>query len=103
MTKIVMFKYSVLTNKSLHKNFSGALREMSFKLLSWFTDWNKNKIIKVYGCSFNFLESENKNPTLSSKYQNQFISVHSPGSDYMDLSEIEQVVFKIEIELAILE
>jgi hypothetical protein len=127
------------------------------------------------------LESENKNPTLSSKYQNQFISVHSnivhedtipfksfhvepgisesylsdpnrstlisdfmmvvnnyytpkiydltnssvnniaiffrdaygelivirssyaPGFDPMELSEIEQAVFKIEIELAILE
>jgi hypothetical protein len=138
-----------------------------------------NKIIKVYGCSFNYLESENKNPTPSSKYQNQFISVHSniahedtiplksfyvepevsenylsdpnestlisnfmmvvnnyytpkiydltnstidnitttfkdaygelivirtsyaPGSDPMELTEIQQAVFKIEIELAI--
>jgi hypothetical protein len=77
MSKIVMSKYTVLTNKPFHKNFSGALRGMSFKLPSLFTDWNKNKIIKVYGCSFNYLESENKNPTLSSKYQNQFISVHS--------------------------
>jgi hypothetical protein len=72
-----MSEYAVLTNKPLHKNFSGALRGMSFKLPSWFTDWNKNKIVKVYGCSFNYLESENKNPTLSSKYQNQFISVNS--------------------------
>jgi hypothetical protein len=76
MSKIVMSKYAVLTNKPLHKNLSGALRGMSFKLSWWFTDWNKNKIIKVYGCSFNYLDSENKNPTLSSKYQNQFISVH---------------------------
>jgi hypothetical protein len=72
-----MSKCSVLTNKPLHKNFSGALRGMYFKLPSWFTDWNKNKIIKVYSCSFNYLESENKNPILSSKYRNQFISVHS--------------------------
>jgi hypothetical protein len=77
MSKIVMSKYTVLTNKPLHKNFSGALRGMCFKLPSWFTNWNKNKIIKVYGCSFNYLESENKNPVLSSRYQNQFISVHS--------------------------
>jgi hypothetical protein len=77
MNKMVMSEYTVLTNKPLHKNFSGALRGMSFKLPSWFTDWNKNKIVKVYCCNFNYLESENKNPTLSSKYQNQFISVHS--------------------------
>jgi hypothetical protein len=50
---------------------------MSFKLPSCFTDGNKNKIVKVYGCSFNFLDSDNKNPTLSNRYQNQFISVHS--------------------------
>jgi hypothetical protein len=62
-----MSKYALLTNK-LRKDFSGALRGMSFKLPSWFTDWNKNKIIKVYGCSFNYLESENKNLILSSKY-----------------------------------
>jgi hypothetical protein len=28
-------------------------------------------------CSFNYLDSENKKPTLSTLYQNQFISVHS--------------------------
>jgi hypothetical protein len=31
---------------------------MEFKLPTWFTDWNKNKIIKVYGCSWCYLEIE---------------------------------------------
>jgi hypothetical protein len=77
MTKLVMSKYTILTNKPLRKDFSGALYKMFFKLPSWFTNWNKNKTIKVYGCSFNYLESENKNPILSNRYQNQFVSVHS--------------------------
>jgi hypothetical protein len=77
MNTIVISKYAVLTNKPLTKDFSAAIYQISFKLPSWFTDWNKIKIIKVYGCSFNYLESENKIPILGNKYQNQFISVHS--------------------------
>jgi hypothetical protein len=77
MTKLVMSKYTILTNKPLQKDFSGVLHKLSFKLPQWFTNWNKNKIIKVYGCSFNYLESENKKHILSNIYQNQFISVHS--------------------------
>jgi hypothetical protein len=50
---------------------------MSFDLPLWFTNWNKNKIIKVYNYNFNYLESQNKKPILSTLYQNQFISVHS--------------------------
>jgi hypothetical protein len=77
MTKLVMSIYAILTNKPLRKDYSGVLNKMSFKLPSWFTNWNKNKIIKVYNCSFNYLESENKNPILSNRHQNQFVSVHS--------------------------
>ena len=77
MTKLVMSKYSCLTNKPLLTDWSGSLTAMSFDLPLWFTNWNKNKIIKVYGCSFNYLESQNKKPILSTLYQNQFISVHS--------------------------
>jgi hypothetical protein len=58
------------------KKYSGGYYEISFRLPGWFWDWNKNKIIKVYGCSFNYLDSKNKNPILSNKYQNQFIFVH---------------------------
>jgi hypothetical protein len=64
--KFVMSKYTVLINKPLRN--SGGLYKMFFKLQSWFTNWNKNKIIKVYGCSFNYLESENKKPILNNIY-----------------------------------
>jgi hypothetical protein len=70
MNTIVMSKYAVLTNKPLTKDFSGAFSQVSFKLLSWYTDWNKVKIIEAYGCSFNYLESENEVPILNNKYQN---------------------------------
>jgi hypothetical protein len=43
----------------------------------WFTNWDEKKIIKVYGCSFGYLESENKVSKPSTRYSNQFISVHS--------------------------
>jgi hypothetical protein len=65
-----MSKYSCLTNKPLLTDLSGSLTEMEFKLPIWFTNWNKNKIIKVYGCSFNYLESVNKKPFLSNIYAN---------------------------------
>jgi hypothetical protein len=71
-----MSKYACLTNKPLSKKFSGGYYEISFRLPAWFRDSNKNKLIKVYGCSFNYLDSENKKPILSTLYQNQFISVH---------------------------
>jgi hypothetical protein len=77
MTKAVMSKYSCLTNKPLLTDWSGSLTAMEFRLPTWFTNWNKNEIIKVYGCSWCYLESENKTPVLSSIYANQFISVHS--------------------------
>jgi hypothetical protein len=72
-----MSKYSCLTNKPLLTDWSGSLTAMEFKLPTWFTNWNKNKIVKVYGCSWCYLESENKKPILSNIYENQFISVHS--------------------------
>jgi hypothetical protein len=68
-----MSKYSCLTNTPLLSDWSGSLTAMSFDLPTWFTNWNKNKIIKVYGCSWCYLESENKNQICA----NQFISVHS--------------------------
>jgi hypothetical protein len=70
-------RYTILSNKTLTKTFDGALYEIDFKLPSWFKNWNGKKIIKVYGCSFRYLESENKEPILSSLYANQFLSVHS--------------------------
>jgi hypothetical protein len=69
--------YGILSNKPLNKEFSGASYEIQFKLPSWFVSWNKNKIVKVCGCSFAYLESNNKILCISSKYSNQFISVHS--------------------------
>jgi hypothetical protein len=74
---VVNSKYSILSNKPLTKDFTGAWYEISYLLPTWFTSWNGEKIIKVYGCSFAYLESKNKEPILSSKYANQFISVHS--------------------------
>jgi hypothetical protein len=76
-SKIVSSAYAVLSNKPLNKEFSGVSYEIQFKLPSWFTNWGEDKIIKVYGCSFAYLESKNEEPVLSSKYSNQFISVHS--------------------------
>jgi hypothetical protein len=38
MTKIVMSKYSCLTNKPLLTDWSGSLTEMEFKLPGWFTN-----------------------------------------------------------------
>jgi hypothetical protein len=97
-----MSKYACLTNKHLSKKFSGGYYEISFRLPVWFRDWNKSKIIKVYGCSFNYLDSENKKPILSTLYQNQFISVHSNisykdtyplNSDYLtkEMEELKKI------------
>jgi hypothetical protein len=61
MSKLIISKYNCLTNKPLSKKSSGGYYEISFRLPVRFRDWNKNKIIKVYGCSFNYLDSENKN------------------------------------------
>jgi hypothetical protein len=70
-------KYSILSNRPEHKDFSGGYHEIYYPLPSWFKNWNKRKIIKIYGCSFAFLESENKEPKPSTRYSNQFITVHS--------------------------
>jgi hypothetical protein len=70
-------KYSVLSNKPITKEFIGGRSKISFTLPCWFTNWNGQKLIKVYGCSFSYLETENKEPKPSSRYANQFISVHS--------------------------
>jgi hypothetical protein len=69
--------YSILSNKPISKDFSGASYEISYRLPPWFVNWSGKKLIKVYGCSFAYLESENKVPKPSEKYVNQFISVHS--------------------------
>ena len=74
---VVRSTYSILSNKPLRTEFSGAFYEISFDLPFWFVNWNGKKIIKVYGCSFNYLESENKVPKISTKYLNQFVTVHS--------------------------
>jgi hypothetical protein len=70
-------KYSVLSNRPVTKDFSGAYYEIFYNLPFWFTNWSGKKIIKVYGYSFVYLESENLVPKPSSIYANQFISVHS--------------------------
>jgi hypothetical protein len=77
MSEIVMSKYAVLTDKPLSKEFKGRYYETAFILPPWFSYWNCKKIIKIYGCSFAYLESEKKEPILSNKYAGQFISVHS--------------------------
>jgi hypothetical protein len=69
--------YSILSNKPVSSNFSGAYYEISYRLPPWFVNWSGKKLIKVYGCAFAYLESENKVPRASQKYTNQFISVHS--------------------------
>jgi hypothetical protein len=69
--------YSILSNKPVSEDFSGAYYEISYHLPVWFVNWSGKKMIKVYGCAFAYLESENKIPKPSTKYANQFISVHS--------------------------
>jgi hypothetical protein len=87
-----MSKYAILTNKPLSKEFRGAYFEMTFNLPFWFSYWDHKKIIKVYGCSFAYLESENKEPVLSNR---QFISVHSniirEDSEYLPSAYIPPV------------
>jgi hypothetical protein len=84
--RIVQTTYTVLTNKTLTNMPGDPQYALLFKLPYWFIHWPKTKIIKVYGCSFIFLESEppvegavteGYIPRVSSKYANQFISVHS--------------------------
>jgi hypothetical protein len=84
--QIVQTTYTVLTNKTLN-NWPGPTQTaLLYKLPEWFVTWPKTKIIKVYGCSFIFLESEppidgglddEYKPRVSTRYANQFISVHS--------------------------
>jgi hypothetical protein len=74
---IIKSCYTVLTNKALSKDFSGGYYAFIYHLPKWFVDWPKTKIIKVYGCSFLYFETENKIPKLSEKYNRQFVSVHS--------------------------
>jgi hypothetical protein len=76
-SKLIKSSYTVLTNKPLSTDFSGGYYALIFHLPKWFVDWPKIKIIKVYGCSFLYFETENKEPKLSDKYNRQFVSVHS--------------------------
>jgi hypothetical protein len=75
--QVIKSSYSVLSNKPLTKAFSGAYYEIDFLLPEWFIIWTGRKIIKVYGCSFAYLESDNKEPKISTRYANQFITVNS--------------------------
>jgi hypothetical protein len=84
--KVVRSTYCVLTNKSLSPLIDIGVPQTTnilFKLPEWFINWKGTKIIKVYGCSFIYLETadapqNNTNiPKVSTKYSNQFISVHS--------------------------
>jgi hypothetical protein len=74
---VIKSRYSILSNKPLTEEFSGELNEISYELPAWFKNSNKRKIIKVYGCSFRFLESEDKKPIPSDYYTNHILSVHS--------------------------
>jgi hypothetical protein len=74
---MIQSKYAILSNKPVHRGDLGEFKEIIYKLPEWFVNWNKNKIIKVYGCSFAYLDSVNRAPVISTLYQNQFISVHS--------------------------
>jgi hypothetical protein len=74
---MITSKYAVLSNKPIIKDVETKRSRISFGLPFWFTNWKGQKIIKVYGCSFAYLETENLVPKLSTKYANQFISVHS--------------------------
>jgi hypothetical protein len=77
MEKIVQSKYAILSNKPVNREDLGEFTEIIYKLPDWFVNWNKTKIIKVYGCSFAYLDSQDKVPMISTLYANQFISVHS--------------------------
>jgi hypothetical protein len=70
-------RYSILSNKPLSEEFSGALHEMHYRLPAWFRSSNGRKVIKVYGCSFRYLESESKKPIPSDRYADQILTVHS--------------------------
>jgi hypothetical protein len=74
---VVQSKYSILSNKPVNREDLGEFTEIIYKLPDWFVNWNKTKIIKVYGCSFAYLDSQDKVPVISTLYANQFISVHS--------------------------
>jgi hypothetical protein len=69
--------HTILLNKPLTKQGYGPYYEISYALPFWFTNWDEQKVIKVNGCSFAYLESEDQVPKPSAKYSNQFISVHS--------------------------
>ena len=92
---IITSKYTVLSNKPVPKTNPAILAsKIGFKLPFWFTNWKGQKIIKVYGCSFAYLETENWVPKLSTKYANQFISVHSNivanDTDHLDSDYINE-------------
>jgi hypothetical protein len=74
---VIKSRYTILSNKPLTETFDGALYEMSYKIPTWFKSSNGRKVIKVYGCSFGFLESEDKKPIPSTRYANQILSIHS--------------------------
>jgi hypothetical protein len=78
MTDAIKSTYIILSNKPLTQEFVGIYSEIAYNLPPWFVNWGGKKLIKVYGCSFAYLEShDEKIPVLSQKYANQFISVHS--------------------------
>jgi hypothetical protein len=81
---VVTSKYTVLSNKPIPKAHDGAFHNthIFFTLPFWFTSWQKQKVIKVYGCSFAYLDMLPSDqaifvPRPSSRYANLFISVHS--------------------------
>jgi hypothetical protein len=81
---VVTSKYTVLSNKPVPRFHDGVFHNshISFTLPFWFTNWQKQKVIKVYGCSFAYLDILPGDlplyvPRPSIKYANQFISVHS--------------------------
>jgi hypothetical protein len=70
-------KYTILSNPPEFTGETGGIMEIHYPLPHWFTSWKKRKIIKIYGCSWAYLDSEDLKPIPSTKYANQFVTVHS--------------------------
>jgi hypothetical protein len=74
---VIKSRYTIPSNKPLSETFDRALYSMSYKIPTRFKNSNGKKMIKVFGCSFGFLESEDKKLIPSTRYTNQILTVHS--------------------------
>jgi hypothetical protein len=98
MAQVIKSAYTVLSNNPI-TNYIGnqtPLMALKYILPAWFVNWvgkNKQRIIKVYGCSFGYLTSVELEPKISDKFTGQFITVHSniAHNDTVSLREIYSV------------